>query len=128
VATPFDIDWDKAGKSLQSLLNDIQAIEGYLAFALVDSEGKILASDQNKFSLNMRILARDLLPLFSSAQQTAERINIKRNEALTLHSQSCTIIMQFFQMNLFIIVVCQPAGKWFEMKHCIDSMASQLMN
>jgi len=125
-ATPFDIDWDKAGNLLQSLLNDIKTIEGYLGFALVDSEGKILASDQNKFCLNMRILAKDLPPLFLSAQRTADRINIERTDGLILNSRNCNIVMQFFQMNLFILIVCQPAGNWFEMKRCLDQMLAQL--
>jgi predicted regulator of Ras-like GTPase activity (Roadblock/LC7/MglB family) len=124
--TPFEIDWEKSGEVLQAFLNDIKAVKGYLAFALVDAKGKILAADQSAYTLNLRVLAREMTPLFTSAQQAAARSSIDTAEALTIHSPACKLIMQLFQMNLFIMTACQPEGNWSEMKTRLDQMLASL--
>ncbi len=124
--TPFEIDWEKSGAVLQTFLNDIKAIPGYLAFALVDANGKILAADQSNYKLNLRVMAQDLNPLFASAGKAASRSNIGTPGALTLHSASGVIIMQSFQMNLFIMIVCTPESDWCMMKRKLDGMTSSL--
>ena len=126
--TPFEIDWEKSGQVLQGFLNRTRKIEGYLAFALVDSEGKILAADQSEYVLNLRIMAKHMKPLFSTARQTSDQIGIGKAGALTLHAPLCTILMQFYQMNLFIIIICKPQGNWSEMKTRLDRMIQSLEN
>jgi|SRR6056297_150984 len=124
--TPFEIDWEKSGRVLQDFLNRVKKMKGYLAFALVDEEGKILAADQSEYVLNLRIMARHMKPLFADARHTADQIKIGRASALTLHCPSSTILMQAYQMNLFIIIVCNPQGDWSEMKIRLDEMVQSL--
>jgi len=125
-STPFELDWEKAGSVLQTFLSDIKVMPGYLCFALADSEGKVLTSDQGPESINFRLLARDLPSLFASAQQTAARLGLEATEALTLHGADCTIILQLFQMNLFIMIACTRDGSWTEIKTYLDTMISSL--
>lgn len=125
-STPFELDWERAGSILQTFLSDIKVMPGYLSFALADSEGKVLTSDQGPESVNFRILARDLPSLFGSVQKTAGKLGIEVAEALTLHASNCTIILQLFQMNLFIMIACTREGKWPEIKTYLDNMISSL--
>ncbi len=124
--TPFEMNWEKSGAVLQDFLNEIKAIRGYLAFALVDAGGKILAADQSNYRLNLRLLSRNLNPLFANAQKTSAWLNVEKIEAMTIHSPTCTIIMQSFQMNLFIMIACAPESNWCEMKKRLDGMLASL--
>jgi CheY-like chemotaxis protein len=124
--TPFEVDWEKSGELLQAFLSGIKAVSGYLAFALVDAKGKTLALDQNSDTLDISQVARDMRPLFINARQTALRGGLEEANALTLHGANATVRMQRFQMELFILVACSPAGNWDEIKSRLDRILASL--
>ena len=112
------------------ILKAIQAAnKEYLAIAILDPEGKILASDLADPTLDLTRLAPEMQQSFSSLRKTATGIDFDANPSLTLHISKGVILLHQFDretdMTLYVMVLCSGHGNWYCMKARLENLLAR---
>jgi CheY-like chemotaxis protein len=124
-------DFETISQVLQRHLGEFKSIKGYLAVAVLGTDGDVLASDQSSPGLDLDRLAVGMSSLFSVSEETVAQIAFKRSEALTLHTKNGAVLITSSNMesvaDIRLMGVTEVDGNWFYMKVQLENLFPKLI-
>jgi CheY-like chemotaxis protein/predicted regulator of Ras-like GTPase activity (Roadblock/LC7/MglB family) len=125
------VDFEATNRVLQRHLGEFKNIKGYLAVAVLSSDGEVLASDQSSSGLDLERLAVGMSSLFSVSEETMSQMGFKRSEALTLHTKNGAVLITSSDMasvaDIRLMGITEVDGNWFYMKVQLENLFPKLI-
>jgi CheY-like chemotaxis protein len=126
-SAPYDVE--TMNTVLQRYLQEFHSIKGYLAVAIVTTDGNVAASDQSSDELDLPRLAVGMQRMLAKAEETIAQMGLKRSEALTLHTKSGVVIIASSPAaaDIRLMGITTLDGNWFFMKVQLENLFPKLI-
>ena len=125
------LDEETSRSILSHSLADFKSIKGYLAVAILDADGDVMAADIQDEHLDLERLAVGVCSIFSVGEETTGQIGFDRCEALTLHTASGIILLVASTLEAAtgfrLLGVTKPDGNWFYMKVQLENLFPKIL-
>lgn len=79
--------------ALDTLLNDIKSVNGYLACAIMDFTGEMLASHTSSAAVDLQVAGATFNDIFRGAHAAAGKVGFKVATDLVINTPEGTIVM-----------------------------------
>jgi predicted regulator of Ras-like GTPase activity (Roadblock/LC7/MglB family) len=79
--------------SLEALLDDIKGVNGYMASAIMDFTGEMLASNSLTTSVDLQVVGATFNDIFRGAHAAAGKVGFKVASDLIINTPEGTIVM-----------------------------------
>ena len=103
---------------------EAQRIKGYQAMAIIETNGKLLAAEQNVAAIDLPYLAEELNQLFSSDKSRLTTLH--SGESVILHKQNQTIFIvspkKPTRPAIRLMGITTFSGNWFYMKMALNKI------
>ena len=109
---------------------EFSRIQGYIALAVIDENGEVLASDQKNETFNLYRLAKDLKTFFPPKENAFGYISLQKGEVFTLHKHLHTVIIlnpkKETNPRILLIGVASANGNWYFMKMNLNKVLAEI--
>ncbi len=79
--------------ALETLLNDLKGVNGYVASAIMDFTGEMLASHSSSANIDLQVAGATFNDIFRAAHAAAGKVGFKAANDLVINTPEGTIVM-----------------------------------
>ncbi len=117
--------------ALDTLLNDIKGVNGYMASAIMDFTGEMLASHSSSASVDLQVAGATFNDIFRAAHTAAGKVGFKAASDLVINTPEGTIVMMCTgaeqKAHLHLITILSKDGNQALAKVSMHKIAPQAM-
>ncbi len=117
--------------ALDPLLNEIKGVNGYMASAIMDFTGEMLASHSSSTSVDLRVAGATFNDIFRGAHTAAGKVGFKAATDLVINTPEGTIVMMCTgteqKAHLHLITILGKDGNQALAKMSMHKIAPEAM-
>jgi len=117
--------------ALDTLLNDLKAVNGYMAAAIMDFTGEMLASHSASAGVDLQVAGATFNDIFRGAHAAAGKVGFKSATDLVINTPEGTIVMMCTgveqKAHLHLITILGKDGNQALAKMTMHKIAPQAM-
>ncbi|HEY5994085.1 MAG TPA: hypothetical protein VIU46_05730 [Gallionellaceae bacterium] len=117
--------------SLEALLNEMKGVNGYMASAIMDFTGEMLASHSSSNAIDLRVAGATFNDIFRGAHAAAGKVGFKAANDLVINTPEGTIVMMCTgveqKAHLHLITILAKDGNQALAKLAMHKIAPQAM-
>ncbi len=117
--------------SLETLLNEVKGVNGYMASAIMDFTGEILASHSSSTGVDLQVAGATFNDIFRGAHAAAGKVGFKAATDLVINTPEGTIVMMCTgveqKAHLHLITILTKDGNQALAKVTMHKIAPQAM-
>lgn len=117
--------------SLEALLDEIKGVNGYIASAIMDFTGDMLASNSTTTAIDLQVAGATFNDIFRSAHAAAGKVGFKAANDLVINTPEGTIVMMCTgvdqKAHLHLITILAKDGNQALAKVAMHKIAPKAM-
>jgi predicted regulator of Ras-like GTPase activity (Roadblock/LC7/MglB family) len=117
--------------ALDTLLNDLKGVNGYMASAIMDFTGEMLASHSSSAAVDLQVAGATFNDIFRGAHAAAGKVGFKAATDLVINTPEGTIVMMCTgveqKAHLHMITILGKDGNQALAKVTMHKIAPQAM-
>jgi predicted regulator of Ras-like GTPase activity (Roadblock/LC7/MglB family) len=115
--------------ALDTLLNDLKEVDGYLASAIMSAKGEVLVADSKSEKIDLKTIAEGFNNIFRAGHEVAGKVGFNSLDGAVLMTPNGVIIMACSGVNaaahLHFIVILKRDGNQALAKMTLEKIVRQ---